>query len=447
MVGETSKNSNDGAAGATRPDNAIVDDSSSRHPTSEATREADTSTGRADPGAALPQQPKPAARKFRDLLALDDFERHAKRRLPRMVYGYVAGAVETGASFRAARDAFSDYRFRPRMFVDVSGRAQAVELFGQRWDSPFGIAPLGGAAFVAYRADIQLANAARAANIPMILSASSLIPLEDVHAANPDAWFQAYLAGDQPRIDRLVDRVATAGFKTLVVTGDTPTLGNREHNIRSGFSMPMKVTPKVMWQSALAPAWLLGTVAQTFWRHGTPHFENTDAERGPPMMSKLVRNTAKRDELAWKHVAAIRRRWHGNLVVKGIMTPEDTRIAKEVGADGVILSNHGGRQLDHTIAPLDSLAEAVADKGTMKIMIDSGLRRGTDVLKAMALGADFVFLGRPFLYAAAVGGAECISHAVGILRSEIDRDLALVGVKRPQDLDPSILAPATVPRA
>lgn len=393
---------------------------------------------RVDPDAGVLQPKKP--RRFQDLLALDDFERHAKRHLPRMVFGYVSGAVETGASLRAARDAFAKYYFLPRMFVDVSGRDQGVTLFGKNYASPFGIAPLGGAAFVAYRADLQLAEAARDANIPMILSGSSLISLEDVHAVNPDAWFQAYLAGDQPRIDRLVDRVAAAGYETLVVTGDTPLLGNREHNVRSGFSMPIKMTPNVMLQSALAPSWLLGTVLRTYWNHGAPHFENTDAERGPPMMSKLVRNTRKRDELTWSHVEAIRRNWKGNLVVKGIMTAGDARIAKECGVDGVILSNHGGRQLDHAVAPLDCLAEVASQKGAMKVMIDSGLRRGTDVLKAVALGADFVFLGRPFLYAAAISGADGVSHAIGILRDEIDRDLALLGVKRQQDLDASYLA-------
>ncbi|WP_405402135.1 alpha-hydroxy acid oxidase [Paracoccus sp. Ld10] len=361
--------------------------------------------------------------------------------MPRMVFGYVSGSVETGATLRAAREAFDEHRFLPRMFVDVSSRDQGVTMFGKRWSSPFGIAPLGGAAFIAYRADLQLAKAAGNAQIPMILSGSSLISLEDVHAANPDAWFQAYLAGDQPRIDRLVDRVAAAGYETLVVTGDTPLLGNREHNIRSGFSMPIKMTPNVMLQSALAPHWLVGTVLRTYLKHGAPHFENTDAERGPPMMSKQVRNTKRRDELAWSHVEAIRRRWKGNLVVKGIMTASDARIAKECGVDGVILSSHGGRQLDHAVAPLDCLAEVAANKGAMKVMIDSGLRRGTDVLKAVALGADFVFLGRPFLYAAAIGGAAGVSHAIRILHDEIERDLALIGVKHPQQLDASYLAP------
>ncbi|WAT02142.1 alpha-hydroxy acid oxidase [Rouxiella chamberiensis] len=378
-------------------------------------------------------------RQFRDLLALEDFERHARRRLPNMIFQYVAGGVETGRGIAGNFKAYQQYAFVPRMFRDVSGRSQSVDLFGHTYNHPFGVAPLGGASFVAYRADIAMAKAARAMNTPMILSASSLVKLEDVHQANPNAWFQAYLAGDQPRIDRLVDRVAQAGFTTLVVTGDTPMLGNREHNTRSGFSMPIKLTPKVCFESAMSPRWLLGTVAQTFLRHGAPHFENTDAERGPPMMSSKVRNTHARDQLNWKHVEAIRKKWKGNLVVKGLMSPDDAFIARDLGVDGVILSNHGGRQLDYTVPPLHTLAEIAAKKGNMKVIIDSGIRRGTDVLKALALGADFTFLGRPFLYGAVIGGQAGVEHAMHILRDEIDRDLALVGVRTPQELNAALL--------
>ncbi len=378
-------------------------------------------------------------REFRDLLALEDFERHARRRLPNMIYQYVAGGVETGRGIAGNFEAYQQYAFVPRMFRDVSGRSQSVELFGHTYSHPFGVAPLGGASFVAYRADISLAKAARAMNTPMILSASSLVRLEDVHEANPNAWFQAYLAGDQPRIDRLVDRVAQAGYQTLVVTGDTPMLGNREHNTRSGFSMPIKVTPKVCFESAMNPRWLLGTVAQTFLRHGAPHFENTDAERGPPMMSSKVRNTNARDKLNWKHVEAIRKQWKGNLVVKGLMSPDDAFIARDLGVDAVILSNHGGRQLDYTVPPLHTLPEIAAKKGNMKVIIDSGIRRGTDVMKALALGADFTFLGRPFLYGAVIGGQAGVEHAMHILRDEIDRDLALVGVRSPQELNSALL--------
>lgn len=387
-------------------------------------------------------QSRPAntvAHQFRDLLALDDFERHARKRLPEMIYQYVAGGVETGRGISGNFEAYQQYAFLPRMFRDVSGRDQSTGLFGKHWRHPFGIAPLGGASFVSYRADMHLARAARLMDVPMILSASSLIRLEDVIAENPDAWFQAYLAGDQPRIDRLIGRVEQAGYQTLVVTGDTPMLGNREHNTRSGFSMPIRITPKVMWQSATSPRWLLGTVAKTYLRHGAPHFENTDAERGPPMMSNKVRNTHARDKLNWTHVEAIRRRWKGNLVIKGLMTPADAFIARDCGADAVILSNHGGRQLDYTVPPLHTLPEIAAGKGTMKVIIDSGIRRGTDVLKAMALGADFVFLGRPFLYASVVGATAGIEHAMHILRDEIDRDMALVGVTTPAALNKSYL--------
>jgi len=237
-----------------------------------------------------------------------------------------------------------------------------------------------------------------------------------------------------------VRRVTDTGYRVLVVTADTPMLGNREHNIRTGFSMPIRVTPRVMLQSATHPRWLLGVVARTFLKHGAPHFENTEAERGPPMMSGgTVRNTIARDRLSWTNIEAIRRQWKGTLVIKGLLSPEDARLAREAGADGVILSNHGGRQLDHAVAPLDVLPEVVAEKGRMSIIIDSGIRRGTDVLKALALGADFAFVGRPFLFAAALGGVAGVEHAARLLREEIDRDMALMGVRRLAELSPGLL--------
>jgi len=377
---------------------------------------------------------------FRDLLALSDFERHAKRHLPPMVFQYVAGAVETGTSLRASRDAYRKWALLPRRLVDTAARSATTTLFGQNYNVPFGIAPLGGAAFVAYRGDLRLAEAARTINMPMILSASSLIKLEDVHAQNPDAWFQAYLPGDQSRIDRLTDRVAGAGFRTLVVTADTPVLGNREHNTRSGFSMPMRVTPKVAWQSVTHPHWLLGTVARTFYRHGTPHFENMEADRGPPMLSRnALRNTTARDKLSWDNLGAIRKRWNGTLLVKGLTTPADVEIARTCGVDGVILSTHGGRQLDYDVPPLEMLPRIAAQKGDMTLIIDSGIRRGTDILKALALGADFVLLGRPFLFAAAIGGAPGVLHAARILKEEVERDMALVGVTRLSELTSCLL--------
>lgn len=390
--------------------------------------------------ASVPRAADATPYRFRDLLALDDFERHAKRRLPRMIFQYVAGAVETGAALRAARQAYADYALLPRMMVDTAARSARTDLFGKTYSAPFGIAPLGGSAVTAYRGDLVLAEAAGRADIPMILSASSLIRLEDVHARNRDAWFQAYLPGDQTRIDRLVDRVAAAGFRTLVVTADVPVLGNREHNIRSGFSMPMAITPKVVWQSATHPRWLLGVLARTFLLHGPPHFENMEAGRGPPMLSQnALRNTTARDRLCWKNLEAIRRRWGGTLLVKGLLHPEDVAIARGSGCEGVILSSHGGRQLDHAVAPLAMLPEIAADKNGLTILIDSGIRRGTDVLKALALGADFVLLGRPFLFGAALGGVPGVAHAIRVLKEEIERDMALMGVNALSELNPDCL--------
>jgi len=417
--------------GATERDSAIVDQADAEAPGIAGPQALVTSLRRSD--AVTPYR-------FRDLLALDDFERHAKRLLPHMIFQYVAGGAETGAAFAHSRGAYADYALVPRLMRDTSGRDTATELFGHTYAAPFGVGPLGGAAFIAYRGDIVLAEAARRMNLPMILSASSLIKLEDVYAQNPQAWFQGYLPGDQTRIDRLLDRVAVTGYRTFVVTADTPTLGNREHNTRSGFSMPIKVTPKVAWQSATHPRWLLGTVARTFLKHGAPHFENTEAERGPPMMSQgAVRNTLARDQLSWKNLEAIRKRWSGNLVVKGLLAPEDVEIARGCGADGVILSTHGGRQLDHAIAPLDVLPEIAARKGNLKIIVDSGIRRGTDVMKALALGADFVLLGRPFMFGAALGGVAGVEHAMRILKEELNRDMALIGINRLSELNPDFL--------
>ncbi|MCR4265198.1 alpha-hydroxy acid oxidase [Nitratireductor sp. ZSWI3] len=392
--------------------------------------------------ASVARPEKNIPRRLRRYLALDDFERTCKRRLPHMIYGYVSGAAETGSAMRGARDAFAQLSLVPRTLMNVSTRHQTTSLFGKSYSSPFGVAPLGGAAMVAYRADLALADAAGRTNVPAILSASSLIKLEDVARQNPDAWFQAYLAGDKARIAAMIDRVAAAGFQTLVVTADTPVPGNREHNERSGFGMPLRITPRVALDSALHPGWLLGTVAQTFLRHGVPHFENMDAHRGPPMMSQsFVRNMNSRDQLAWEHIDFIRDRWEGKLVVKGILSASDAKAAKAIGVDGVIVSNHGGRQLDYSVAPLLVLPEIVAEAGSLSVMLDGGIRRGTDVLKALALGADFVFLGRSFLYAAVVAGREGILHAMHLLSQEIDRDMALLGLRSLSEISSEMVRP------
>ena len=379
-------------------------------------------------------------RALRRYLALDDFEAAARRRLPKFLYGYIAGATETDAALRDNRRAFDEYGFVPRVLNDVSAREQTTKLFGKTYSAPFGIPPMGSAALCAYRGDIVLTRAAAAMNLPMILSASSLITLEDVHRENPAAWYQAYLAGDAARIEPLVDRVAAAGYDTFVVTADVPVAPNRENNIRNGFQVPLAITPRVAWDTITHPDWLFGTWARTVIKHGMPHFENMDAVRGPPVLSKnLMRNIGKRDQLAWKHVELIRRRWRGKLVVKGLISPADARIARESGVDGVIVSNHGGRQLDCTVSSLRTLPEISAEANGMTVMLDGGIRRGTDVLKALALGAQFVFIGRPLLYAAVVAGQAGVQRALTLVRDEIDRDMALLGIRSIGEISSDLL--------
>lgn len=390
----------------------------------------DVTSNLSPPPATVQRAESATPRALRRYLSLDDFEATARRRLPKFLYGYIAGAAETDAALRDNRRAFDEYGFVPRVLNDVSGREQTTKLFGRTYSSPFGIPPMGSAALCAYRGDIVLTRAAAAMNVPMILSASSLITLEDVQRENPSAWYQAYLAGDAARIEPLVDRVAAAGYDTFVVTADVPVAPNRENNIRNGFQVPLAITPRVAWDTLTHPDWLLGTWARTVVNHGMPHFENMDAVRGPPALSKnLMRNIGKRDQLAWKHVELIRRRWKGKLVVKGLISPADARVARESGVDGVIVSNHGGRQLDCTVSSLRTLPEISGQANGMTVMLDGGIRRGTDVLKALALGAHFVFIGRPLLFAAVAAGEAGVRRALTLLRDEIDRDMALLGIR------------------
>jgi len=379
-------------------------------------------------------------RRLRPILALDDFEPAARRKLPRPLFGYIAGAAETNASLKDNRGVFQEWAFRPRYLIDVSRRSISTTLFGQEYNAPFGIAPMGISAMMSYRGDLVLARAARDAGIPMIMSGSSLIRLEEVAREAPGSWFQAYLPGEPDRIAGLVERVANAGFGTLVLTVDTTTMGNRENNVRSGFSTPLKPNLRLAWDGAIRPRWLIDTMCRTLLNHGMPHFENSYATRGAPIIARHVeRDFGARDHLNWTHLAQIRRQWKGKLVVKGILHGEDARRAAEEGADGVIVSNHGGRQLDGAISAFRALPEVKAAAGSMTVMMDGGVRRGSDVLKAMAMGADFVFVGRPFLYAAAVGGEAGVRHGIDILTQEVDRNLALLGCLQPGDVGPQHL--------
>jgi len=377
---------------------------------------------------------------LRQFLSLNDFQPAAERALPKPIFAYVAGGVEDNMSERANRTQFDRYGFVPRVLVDVSKRDQTVEIFGRTYASPVGLAPMGISAMSSYRGDIVLARAAMDANVPAIMSGSSLIRLEEVMEQAPGTWFQAYLPGDSEQIRALIDRVAAARVQTLVLTVDTPVSANRENNVRAGFSTPLRPSLSLAYQGVTHPRWLFGNFLRTLSRHGMPHFENNYAKRGAPIVSaNVLRDFSDRGHLNWTHVAAIRRQWKGTMVIKGILSAEDAALARTHGMDGIIVSNHGGRQLDGTVAPLIVLPEVVAAAGEMTVMLDSGIRRGTDVLKALALGAKCCFVGRPFNFAAAVAGPAGVKHAIDLIVAEVQRDMGLLGVTDLKALDPAFL--------
>ncbi|HEY0164873.1 MAG TPA: alpha-hydroxy acid oxidase, partial [Sphingomicrobium sp.] len=391
-------------------------------------------------GALPARQPAALPRRLTRILSLDDFESAVAGHLPRPIFSFVSSAAQDGHSLRANRAAYAEYSFVTRVLRDVSQRSQAAELFGRTYASPFGIAPLGLNALSAYRGDIVLARMAAEAGIPMVLSGSSLIRLEDVAAERAGAWFQAYLPGDEPRTVALVERVLEAGYTTLVLTLDTPVAANRENNVRAGFSIPLRPGLRLAWDGLSHPRWLFGTFLKTLWRHGMPHFENSYATRGVPILSPdVLRSYAERGHLHWGHLDRVRRLWPGKLVVKGVLCTDDARLAQAHGVDGVIVSNHGGRQLDGAVAPLYVLPRIVDACPGLTVMVDGGIRRGADVLKALALGAKFVFVGRPFGYAAALAGEAGVRHAIQLLRSEVDRDMGLLGITRLAELNASHL--------
>lgn len=374
------------------------------------------------------------------VLCVADFERLAKQRLPKPLFAYVSGACEDNRSLYENRNSFARYSLNTRVLVDVSVRNQEISLFGQRYSAPFGIAPMGIVALSSYRGDVELAVSAQRVNIPCIMSGWSLVPLEQVAKSAPQTWFQAYLSRRTDQAEALIDRVERAGFTTLVITVDVPTAANRENNVRAGFSSPLRPTARLLWQGISHPRWLSSVFLKTLLKHGIPHFENWHGGRGAAIFAKSIeRDIADRGHLTWDHLATIRNRWKGRLVLKGILNPADAKLAAGLGVDGIIVSNHGGRQLDGAVAPLHVLPSILESFRDGPVMLDSGVRRGTDVVKALALGAACVFVGRPFNYAAAVAGSRGIEHAATLLQQEISRNMAMMGVTSADQLNPSFL--------
>ncbi|MDB5898939.1 MAG: lctD 3 [Ramlibacter sp.] len=367
--------------------------------------------------------------------SLHDFRSLAKKRLPASIFAYINNGAEEEVSLRWNREAYEAYEFIPNMLIDVSSRAQNIELFGKSYDSPFGISPVGLGALYSFDGDVALATAAHARNVPYILSGASLTRMEKVTASAPDAWFQAYLPGDPREVEKLLQRAASAGITNLVITVDVPVSVNPDRYARFGFSSPLRPSWGLMWQGVMHPHWTIHTFIKTLAVHGMPHLENWRADRGSPVLSSSAQREAKnRDRFTWDHIKLAREKWRGKLILKGIMSVSDAVKSRSVGIDGIIVSNHGGRQADSVAAPLSVLGDIVKAVPELVVMMDGGIRRGSDVLKAIALGARCVFAGRPFNFALAAEGKAGVESAIELLQEEIHRNMALLGLLHPYEM-------------
>lgn len=359
-------------------------------------------------------------------LSIEDLRKSAKVRLPKVIYDYLEGGAEDEVCIAANETAFSRHRLIPRYLVDISRRNQSVELFGQTFASPFGIAPTGMIAMVRPHADLMLAEAAAQADVPFVISGASTASIEEIARIAPKSWYQHYPCRDTAITTDLLRRVADAGLSTLVVTVDVPLHSKRERNIRSGWVRPYKPTLAVMLESARHPGWVID-----YLRSGLPFMENY-RKYAPPGTSARELTSFYAGQIptihSWGLIEKIRREWSGTLVLKGIMHPDDASQALRAGVDGIIVSNHGGRQLDRAAAPIDLLPGVVDAVGErMTVMLDSGIRRGADIATALCLGARFTFVGRAPAYGVAAGGTAGALKALSILRSELDLICGQIG--------------------
>ncbi|HWI15596.1 MAG TPA: alpha-hydroxy acid oxidase [Burkholderiales bacterium] len=361
---------------------------------------------------------------------INDMRELARRRLPKGIFEFMDRGNGDEIAMANNRAAFERVKLSPHVLVDTSRRSLAVELFGKQHAMPIAIAPTGSAGLTWHEGEIALARAAKAAGIPFTLATGSMTPLERVaEEAGGSLWFQVYMWPDRSLSHKLVERAKVAGYEALVVTVDTPVTPGREYNLRNGVTVPFRFTRRNVTHVMLRPRWVLTVLLKYLLTTGMPRYENYPTEVKSRITAlPMGRSMMVTDSLTWDDLKELRRRWPHPLLVKGILRPEDALRAAECGADGVIVSNHGGRAVDSTPAPIEVLprvAETVGER--MTVIVDSGFRRGADVVKALALGAKAVLIGRATLYGTAIAGEAGAARAIDIYRDEIDRMLALIG--------------------
>ena len=371
---------------------------------------------------------------------IEDLRRMAKRHLPRMCFDFIEGGLEDEHGIAHNESAFSRHKLTPRYLVDVSERDQSTTLFGRRYALPFGIAPTGLIGLFRRGGDLMLAEAARDANVPFIMSGASTASIESAAKVAPEhAWYQLYAAREMRISEDIIRRAADAGLSTLVLTVDVPINSKRERNIRNGFTRPYKLTRSAVLEALTHPTW----IAEYLRHGGMPVIENWRPYAKPGANAAEIAefvSTQTPSTQTWRELEAYRRLWPRKFVVKGVLHIDDARRAAEMGVDGLMVSNHGGRQLDRAPAPLDVLLQINQAVGNrVAVMFDSGIRRGSDIVIARCLGARYVFTGRATLYGCAAGGKPGAARAITILKDEIDRVLAQLGCPRFDDLGPDWL--------
>lgn len=351
----------------------------------------------------------------------EDARQAARRRLPRMLFDFIDGGAGEELAARRDREALSRIELMPRVLVNVEARRIACDFLGRQWGLPFGIAPMGMCDLAWPGTDSAFGDAARDFAIPHCLSTAASTSLEDCRArAGDNAWFQLYVSTPETGWD-LVRRSLDAGYEYLVFTVDTPVLSRRRRELRRGFKVPFRLGPAQILDFALHPRWSLETLA-----HGVPRFGNNRPVRGGP--SQAFDRSRSRGAVDWAFLDELRNRWPHRLIVKGVLSPDDAVRIRDAGADAVYVSNHGGRQLDSAPAAIDVLPVIRHAVGPdYPLLLDSGLRDGEDIVKAFALGASFVMLGRPFLYAAGAAGRAGVYRLIELLAEEVDVALAQIG--------------------
>ncbi|MPZ47233.1 MAG: alpha-hydroxy-acid oxidizing protein [Betaproteobacteria bacterium] len=366
-----------------------------------------------------------------------DLREAARRRLPHGLFEFMDRGNDDDIAMRDNRLALEAIKLVPRVLVDVSRRSQAITLFGKRHEMPIIVAPTGSAGLAWHEGELALARAAAAYGIPFTMAAGSMTKLERVAAeAGGTLWFQFYMWPERSLSHQLIARARDAGFEALVFTVDTPVAPGREYNLRNGFTVPFRMTRRNVLDVLGHPRWLCGVLLRYLLTTGMPRYENFPANTQTRITAlPMGRSTALNATVTWNDVRELRKLWPGKLIVKGIQHARDAVLAADSGVDAVVLSNHGGRVLDSSPATIFSLPQVVEAVGKrITVIVDSGFRRGSDVVKALALGADAVMVGRAPLHGTASAGEAGARRALQIYRDEIDRVLGLIGCSSVDEL-------------